>query len=129
MKRKVIYIASRYSADTDEKFEAQLQTTKDITREVVLGGFNAIVPHLSLPLCLDDKKEEERALGLELAIEQMLLCDMLFVHIGMGVSKGMEAEIGVAREKEIKTYYFRNMKDLKDIIKWIKLDASQETKK
>lgn len=117
MKRKVIYIASRYSADFKEQFEEQLKITKEISREVVLAGHEVIVPHLYYPTFLDDDNEEERLIGTQSAIRLLDVCDVLFVHIGLGISKGMDAEIGVAKEKGMIIAYFRNTTELKDILK------------
>ena len=123
MKNKTAYIASRYRADTDEQFGKQLQLTKDISREVVAGGYDVIVPHLYYPLFLDDNNEAERKAGIASAIRLLDICDILLVCIGRGVSEGMEAEITHAKENDMQIRYFGNMNDLRDILK--RLDVSQ----
>jgi len=114
---KIAYVCSRYSASTEEVFEAQLQTTKDISRVLVADGYDVIVPHLYYPLFLDDNDKEERKVGLESAIRLLNVCDMMFVYIGNKVSKGMEAEIQEAGQKNIDIFYFENINTLRDIIK------------
>lgn len=117
---KVAYVCSRYSSDTEEVFESQLQTTKDISLALVLEGYDVIVPHLYYPLFLDDSYEAEREIGIQSAIRLLHVCNAMFVHIGNKVSKGMEAEIQEAEQKNIDIFYFRNINDLRDILKRIK---------
>jgi len=97
---KIAYVCSRYRADTDEVFESQLETTKDISRILVSDGYDVIVPHLYYPLFLDDDNEYEREIGLESAKGLVYVCDVVFVHIGNRVSEGMEAEIKEAKRKK-----------------------------
>lgn len=116
----IAYVCSRYSADTQEVFEDQLQTTKDISRVLVVNGYDVIVPHLYYPRFLDDDYEEDREIGTQSAIRLLHVCDMMFVYIKNKVSRGMEAEIIAARKKNIDIFYFGNLNDLRDILKRIK---------
>lgn len=111
------YICSRYRADTQEQFDKQLRLTKDVAREVALAGHVVLVPHLYYPLFLDDDVEDERAIGISHAVEMLGGCDVVFVHIGDGVSSGMEAEIEEAMKKKVELRFFRNMNELRDILK------------
>ena len=112
-----IYVCSRYRADTAMKFEEQLTHTKEISRIIVKGGFDVIVPHLYYTQFLDDNIEAERKIGIESATRLVTICDALFVSIKDGVSVGMEAEINTAKENNKDIYYFRNKNELLDLLK------------
>jgi len=112
-----IYICSRYRADTKEQFKLQLAKTKEIAREVALAGHDVIVPHLMLTQFLDDSVESEREVGIASALRLLDVCGFLYVYIGLGVSKGMEAEIEYIKDKKIGARYFRNMNELRDLLK------------
>ena len=113
----IIYICSRFSAENEEQFDKQLEITKIVSKEVVLSEHEVIVPHLYYPLFLDDNNEEDRLIGTQSAIKLLNVCDMLFVYIGLGVSSGMEAEIKIAKQNSMEIRYFRNINELKDILK------------
>ena len=117
---KVVYVCSRYSADTEEVFESQLQATKDIARVLAADEYDVIIPHLYYPLFLDDNDEIERKAGLESAIRLLCICDIMFVYIGNKASEGMESEIKEAKQKGISVHYFANMNELRDILKRLK---------
>jgi len=116
-KSKVAYVCSRYRADTGEVFKSQLQVTEEISRTLVLGGYDIIAPHSYYPLFLDDDDETEREVGMKSALRLLSVCDVMFVHIGNRVSVGMEAEIQEAKSKNMDIRYFTNMNDLRDILK------------
>ena len=107
----IVYICSRYRADTEEQFELQLAETKEVAREVALAGHDVIVPHLMLTQFLDDNIESEREVGIASALRLLDVCDYIYVYIGLGVSKGMEAEIEYVKDKKIGIRYFRNMNE------------------
>jgi len=117
MNRKVIYVASRYRADTEQQFNNQMEITKIVSREIVAAGYDVIVPHLYYPLFLDDNEEAERKAGIQSAIRLLDICDAVYVSIGLGVSKGMESEINHAKKNNMDIYYFRNINELKDLLK------------
>lgn len=99
---KTAYICSPYRADTEEKFERQLQYTKAMSREAIMQGFDVIVPHLYYPLFLDDNNEVERQLGMNSAINLILVCNIVIVCEKYGISSGMKAEIEFAQKNGIK---------------------------
>ena len=113
----IIYIVSPYRAKDIVQFEMQLDHTKEISKEVVVAGHEVIVPHLYYPTFLDDSDEDEREIGTESAIRLLHVCDTLFVFIGLGVSSGMEAEIEAAKQKDMEIRYFKNINELRDILK------------
>lgn len=112
-----VYICSRYRAPTNQKFQEQLAHTKEISREVALAGHEVITPHLYYTQFLDDNIKEERLAGTKSAIKLLDVCDAIFVSIKDKVSEGMEAEIQAAKQKNMKIRYFKNMNELKDILK------------
>ena len=114
-----VYIASRYRANTEEQFELQLAKTKEVAREVALAGHDVIVPHLMLTQFLDDDIEEERKVGIASAMRLLDMCDTLYLYVGSGLSGGMKAEIDYAIEKGIPISGFKNMNDLRDILKGV----------
>lgn len=114
---QVIYLATRYSAKRKMDFQVQMSITKESAREIVLAGYEVIVPHLCYPTFLDDNCTKERLIGTQSAIKLLNVCDALFVHTGLRVSKGMRAEIETAKQKNMLIYYFRNKNELKDLLK------------
>lgn len=124
----IIYICSRFSANTKEQFNLQLDLTKSISKKVVLAGHEVIVPHLYYPQFLDDNDEQDRLIGTQSAIKLLDVCDALFVAIELKVSKGMEAEIKAAKQKQISIYYFRNMNELRDILKRVEKQNEKSIK-
>lgn len=122
----LVYVCSRYRADNKEQFEKQLEITKGVSRVLVRSGHDVIVPHLYYPNFLDDNNEAERIVGIESAIRLMEKCDIVVSYIGLGVSKGMEAELERARQIGKTIYHFENMNILKDILK--RIDLHQEMK-
>ena len=112
-----IYVCSRYRAKTTLKFAEQLRHTKEISRIIVIGGFDVIVPHLYYTEFLDDSIESERKIGIESATRLVGICDAVFVSIRDGVSEGMESEISTAKENSKTIYYFRNKNELLDLLK------------
>ena len=121
MENKTAYICSRYSADTKEQFDKQMQMTQEFSREAVLSGYAVIVPPMYYPCFLDDNNKEERQLGLDSAIRLLHKCDIVFVYIGLGVSSGMEAEIEEARRVGKQIYFFENMNTMRDILKRLEI--------
>lgn len=115
--KNIAYICSPFSAKTKEQFDLQYEHTKEASREVVLGGYEVIVPHLYYPQFLDDDSTHERLVGTQSALKLLDVCDLMFVSIKQKVSKGMKAEIELAEQKSMKIYWFRNMNELRDILK------------
>ncbi len=110
----IIYIASRYSAKTQEQFDKQMEATKSISREVVLAGHEVIVPHLYYPLFLNDDDIAERLVGTQSAIKLLDVCDLLVVYVGLGISSGMRAEIETARQKGMQIYHFDDVSKVRE---------------
>lgn len=58
------------------------------------------MPHLLFPQFLKDEDPEERKLGIKLGLEQLAMCDELWIF-GEEISEGMSQEIFYAEEKGI----------------------------
>ena len=101
MINETAYICSPYRADTKEQFEKQLNYTKIMSHKAVMEGFDVIVPHLYYPQFLNDDKEAERELGMNSALNLMLVCNVLIVCKRYGISSGMKAEIEFAERNGI----------------------------
>ena len=99
---KTAYICSRYRAEKTAQFEDQLAYTKKMARDAVMQGFDVIVPHLYYPLFLSDDDEAERELGMNSALNLILVCNVLLVCEKYGISSGMKAEIEFAEKMGIR---------------------------
>ena len=86
---KLVYICSRYSGDT----EGNAAKAVRYSRFAVDEGVIPLAPHLLLPLYMDEEKEREKAIAMDLVILER--CDELWVF-GEEWSAGMKAEIEVA---------------------------------
>ena len=86
---KLVYICSRYSGDT----EGNAAKAVRYSRFAVDEGVIPLAPHLLLPLYMDEEKEREEAIAMDLVI--LGRCDELWVF-GEKWSAGMKAEIEAA---------------------------------
>lgn len=102
MLKNTAYICSPFRADTTEQKEKQLVYTRTMARKAVMEGFDVIVPHLYYPLFLNDDNEVERELGMNSALNLIMVCDVLIVCEKYGISSGMKTEIEFADKMGIK---------------------------
>ena len=86
---KLVYICSRYSGDTVGNAAKAVR----YSRFAVDKGVIPLAPHLLLPLYMDEEKEREKAIAMDLVI--LGRCDELWVF-GEEWSAGMKAEIEAA---------------------------------
>ena len=96
----IIYICSPYSGDT----KTNAEKARDYCRFVVGNGDVPIAPHLLFPQFMDEDKDRELALQMDLLLLEK--CDELWVF-GDEVSSGMKAEIAYASNKGIHIRYFK----------------------
>lgn len=61
-----------------------------------MAGVAPITPHLYLTQCLNDKKREERAVGMAAGMQLLKGCDFVIAGIKYGISEGMRREIALA---------------------------------
>lgn len=90
----MIYICSRYRADSREELTKNIEVAKWVCQEVVESGAIPIAPHLYFPRFMDDNNPGERYFGMEAGKRLMEQCVAFHVVIVDGVvSEGMQAEI------------------------------------
>ena len=99
MKKKIVYICSPYSVDT----LLNMKKARRYSRFAVEAGTVPIAPHLLLPQFMSEETEREISICMDLLI--MERCDEVWVFEEK-LSKGMVAEIAVAKEKGMKIRYF-----------------------
>lgn len=88
---KRVYIAHALSGD----WAGGIAAAKLYAYAAARAGFMPIVPYALMDGILDDDDPGERALGMELDIDQLRACDEIWL-CGERVSAGMHAEIDVA---------------------------------
>lgn len=99
---KKAYICSPYRGKNSDDLDRNIRYAQELTRKAVDTGYAPVTPHLYLTQCLDDSKEDERAAGMAVGEELLILCDVVFVGDRYGISEGMVSEIALAREHGIK---------------------------
>lgn len=96
--KPIVYLAGPYSGDIDQNIRRIIIAARHaILQEHVLP----IVPHLLFPTILDDENPEERALGLELDMGLIALCEELWYY-GDKITAGMQQELDFAKKHGIK---------------------------
>jgi hypothetical protein len=71
-------------------------------KEIAIRGDMPIIPH-QVARYLDDDNQTERAIGMNLSIELLKLCDE--IHVIGKVTKGMKNEIETAKDNLIQIIY------------------------
>lgn len=77
------------------------------SRNVALSGSLPLTPHLYFTTFLNDDKEEERKIGMEMGLELLKLCDE--VNVYGEPTEGMKEEIKLANKLKIKVKYYDNI--------------------
>lgn len=86
---KKVFVSSRFRGDT----HANIETAKDLAREVIQMGHIPIMPHLYFPLFLNDADPYDRGVGLVAGLMLLKDCDDMVIYDDDGVSDGMAIEI------------------------------------
>ena len=94
-----VYICSPYSGDT----KTNTARTREYCRFAVDEGHVPVAPHLMFPQFMDEEKERELALQMDLVLLEK--CDELWVF-GKTMTSGMKAEIAYAKNRNMKVRYF-----------------------
>ncbi len=92
-KTNMVFICSAYRGDV----ETNVVKAREYARFAARCGYSPVVPHLLFPQFLADDKPDERIRGIELGIDQLKQCDMMWIF-GTGITEGMEYEIEKAKE-------------------------------
>lgn len=93
---KKVYICSPYRAKDSTELDRNIDYAQELTRQALEAGLAPITPHLYMTQCLDEKKAEERALGMAAGLELLKSCNFVIVGVKYGISEGMRDEIAVA---------------------------------
>jgi hypothetical protein len=105
MPMKRVYICSPYAGYTVKEIERHTNNARSYCRKAFDDGYVPLAPHLYYPQFLDDWDKDERAAGLRYGLEEMHRCRELWVF-GQTISKGMQAEIDLAKDLKIPVKYF-----------------------
>lgn len=90
----MIYICSRYRADTREQLQMNIEMAKHTCQMIAAAGAIPIAPHLYFPRFMDDNLPDERYFGMGAGKRLMDLCVTFHVVTVDGViSEGMQEEI------------------------------------
>ena len=73
-------------------------------RYAISQGYAPYAPHLYLPMCLNDRDEDQRWTALDIGREFIFVCEELW-QIGDYVSEGMQLEIELAEDLKRKIRY------------------------
>ena len=79
------------------EIEKNVTAARKYSRFAVDSGFIPIAPHLLFPQFLNDNDPEQRILGITLGVEQMKVCDEIWIFGGR-ISNGMAFELEQAKE-------------------------------
>lgn len=106
--RPLAYICSPYRGD----ISANEENARRYCRHAVDCGYIPIAPHLLFPQFMDDSNPAERDTALFMDLVLLGKCHEVWVF-GDSISKGMAAEIGLAKKRQQKIRYFGT--DLKEV--------------
>lgn len=107
-KSNMAFCCSKFRGNKKQNIEA----AKGYARFIALCGKSPVVPHLLFPQFLDDDDAEERIKGITLGVDQLKMCDEIWIF-GTEISEGMAYEIEQAKKCEIPVRLFDT--DIKSI--------------
>ena len=91
---QMVYVCSRYRADTYEQRQANIELAKVACEQVMETGAIPIAPHLYFTRFLNDENIHERYFGMEAGKRLMSECRSFFVlTVDREISEGMAEEI------------------------------------
>lgn len=101
--KKLAFVSSKYKGDID----ANIQKAIEYGKIAIEMGYIPIVPHLYLPLMLDDNEPEQRELAQEMCLELVKRCDVFMQCGDMPDDSFMVEELAqaVKSHKVIKRVY------------------------
>lgn len=100
---KMVFICSPYRGDID----ANIKRARKHARFAAICGYCPVAPHLLFPQFLNDSDPEERIKGIILGVEQMKLCDEVWIF-GPVISNGMAYELEAAKKLRIPVRMYDN---------------------
>lgn len=110
MNKELVYICSPLGASTLEEIQANMMKARRYM-SLISEKYNcrAIAPHAILPMYLDDRILEERALGQKFGLDLLRICKKMVV-CGDRISYGMQQEIELAKRLGIDIIYEPSVK-------------------
>ena len=97
--RPLVYVCSPFAGDAD----GNTIKARRYSRFAVDSGAIPLTPHLLLPQFISDKTERDLALFMDMVL--LGKCEQLWVF-GAEITKGMAAEIGKAKKRQMTIRYF-----------------------
>jgi hypothetical protein len=92
----MVFCCSPYRGNVEEN----MKKARRYVRQIAICGYSPVAPHVLMHGVLDDSNPEERTKGIALGIDQMKLCDSVWVF-GTKISDGMRFELEKAKELKI----------------------------
>lgn len=113
-----VYIISRYRAFTESGMEFNRKVARYFCRQIVLEGKIPVAPHLFYTQFLDESRNDERQIGLDIGIKELREADeFLLIIIGGRISEGMRREIRQATRDEMRgRVVYMTRKEIKKVI-------------
>jgi len=96
--RKLVFICSPYRGDV----EKNKQRAIELGKYAIEKNFIPIIPHIYVTQLLDDNKLDERRKGLEISLQLLSMCQMMWLDERTGISEGMRLELDYAEKMGIK---------------------------
>ena len=90
--KQLAFVSSKYKGDID----ANIQKAIEYGKIAIEMGYIPIVPHLYLPLMLDDDDPEQRELAQEMCLELVKRCDVFLQCGDMSKDSFMVEELAQA---------------------------------
>lgn len=99
---KRVVIESPYAADTDAGVDKNLRYLRAAMRDCLQRGESPYASHglYTQPGVLDDKKPEERKLGIEAGFAWREVAELTVVYTDLGITKGMQYGITDAQKRD-----------------------------
>jgi len=99
--RHLVFICSPYAGDVAQN----IKNARRYCRFAVKQGMIPFAPHLLYPQFLDDKKPEQRSLGMYYGLAWLRKCDQLWCF-GTRFTAGMKKELQAARRRKLPIKFF-----------------------
>lgn len=93
--RPLAFICSPYAGD----IEKNVARARELCRLAVDDGYTPIAPHLLYPQFLSE--ETERNLGIEMGLQWLEFCHIMYVAGSCSISAGMQRELTHAKRFDV----------------------------
>ena len=111
---KVIFIAGKYQATTDEELYQNIQHARTEARKLWMKGWAVICPHMNSSF-MSGSDAEENYIYIEGYRELLSRCDAIYMLRGSSYSLGAIEELNLAEEQGLEIYYeYKGVPDAPD---------------